>query len=591
MAQNSTTFRRAGIPITAALVATIALLTALVGLLCAWLVASMGAADIRRQEQILLSEISTDVARDLSHALAERAAEIRAIRDLFERELAAAPASEKRAVMERARANRHYFTWMGVVDESGAIRVGTNGLLEGANVAGRNWFEGARRSPAFFGEAHPATLLSTHVGNADGAPLYLLDIALPLRDRNGAANGVIGSHFNWRLIEEIIKRAIDRPIGATPLSAALVGADGKILFDTAGATGAISGALQQIPPGRMIEANWPSEADTSFVVAAAAPAVGVFNGMNWRVLVREPAAAMHAGIRQMTWRIAGVSLVVGLLFSLLGVFAVRLITNPLRVLVAHLDRFAEDAAMPVAVNHSRITEIQNLRDAFTRMAAKVSTQKEQLRDTQFEILRALATASDVRDHETANHSLRMSLYCQRLARLAGKTEAEAEQIFQASQLHDVGKIGIPDEILLKTGKYNEAERAVMQRHCEIGGAILMGKNTPLTVLARSIALTHHERWDGDGYPNRLAGASIPLEGRLAAICDVFDALLSSRPYKQGWSIEKVTAYLQEQAGRHFDPKLTVLFLDHIDDFIAIRNKLPDQPDAMAPGGVAAFAAS
>ena len=149
-------------------------------------------------------------------------------------------------------------------------------------------------------------------------------------------------------------------------------------------------------------------------------------------------------------------------------------------------------------------------------------------------------------------------------------------IQQASKMHDLGKIGIPDHVLLKPGRFDASERAIMERHCEIGARILTGVETPLTVLARTIAISHHEKWDGSGYPNRLAGEDIPLEGRITAICDVFDALLSSRPYKQGWALDKVEAFLREQAGQHFDPTLIGIFLAHLPDFVAIRDQFRDE---------------
>jgi putative two-component system response regulator len=149
-------------------------------------------------------------------------------------------------------------------------------------------------------------------------------------------------------------------------------------------------------------------------------------------------------------------------------------------------------------------------------------------------------------------------------------------------MHDVGKIGIPDQVLLKPGRFEPEERALMEQHSEIGARILTGIDTPLTVLARTIALTHHEKWDGSGYPRRLASADIPQEGRIAALCDVFDALLSSRPYKQGWSIEKVVAFLTEQSGQHFDPELVALFLANLDDFVAIRARFQDKQDTRSP---------
>ncbi len=138
-------------------------------------------------------------------------------------------------------------------------------------------------------------------------------------------------------------------------------------------------------------------------------------------------------------------------------------------------------------------------------------------------------------------------------------EDEAEELRHAAVLHDVGKIGIPDAVLLKPGRLDADEIAVMRRHTAIGASILSGSSSPLMQLAETIALTHHERWDGTGYPAGLAGEAIPLPGRIAAICDVFDALLARRPYKERWSLDEALVEILSLAGTHFDPELTRAF--------------------------------
>jgi putative two-component system response regulator len=154
----------------------------------------------------------------------------------------------------------------------------------------------------------------------------------------------------------------------------------------------------------------------------------------------------------------------------------------------------------------------------------------------------------------------MSLLCGRLARAIGMSEADAERIEQASLLHDVGKIGLPDDILHKPGKLTPEERTVMQRHATIGADLLAGSPSPLLQAAEQIARTHHERWDGGGYPAGLRGEDIPLPGRIAAICDVYDALLSERPYKAAWTVEAALGHVASQSGKHFDPALVQVFL-------------------------------
>jgi response regulator RpfG family c-di-GMP phosphodiesterase len=190
----------------------------------------------------------------------------------------------------------------------------------------------------------------------------------------------------------------------------------------------------------------------------------------------------------------------------------------------------------------------------------VRARTAQLRETQLEIVNRLAQAAESRDGDTGAHIERMSRMCEALGRAVGMSDDEAEELRHAAVLHDVGKIGIPDAILLKPGRLDEDEVEVMRRHTSIGAAILTGSSSPLMQVAETIALTHHERWDGTGYPVGLMGEAIPLQGRIAAICDVFDALLARRPYKERWSLEDALSEMRSLAGTHFDPDLARAFL-------------------------------
>ena len=163
------------------------------------------------------------------------------------------------------------------------------------------------------------------------------------------------------------------------------------------------------------------------------------------------------------------------------------------------------------------------------------------------------------------HLERMSRMCERLGLAMGMTATEAETLRNASLLHDVGKIAVPDAILTKPGKLTDEEWVVMRRHAEAGAAILSGSRAPIMRMAEEIALTHHERWDGGGYPAGLAGEAIPLVGRICAVCDVFDALLSPRPYKEPWPLEEALEELRSQRGKHFDPAVVDAFLGIVDD--------------------------
>ncbi|EHY0952975.1 DUF3369 domain-containing protein [Vibrio cholerae] len=198
-----------------------------------------------------------------------------------------------------------------------------------------------------------------------------------------------------------------------------------------------------------------------------------------------------------------------------------------------------------------------------------------LRETSKELVYNLANAVEARSRETGAHVQRVALYCERLAHLYGLAESEADMIKNASPLHDVGKVAIPDSILHKPGKLDAQEWAIMQKHVEYGVEILNRSKRRLMQVAKEIAATHHEKWDGSGYPNRLQGDDIPISGRITAIADVFDALGAKRSYKDPWTDEQIREELMAQKGRHFEPKLVELLLDHWDEFVEIRNQHPD----------------
>ncbi|MDH4285037.1 MAG: HD domain-containing protein, partial [Gallionellaceae bacterium] len=181
--------------------------------------------------------------------------------------------------------------------------------------------------------------------------------------------------------------------------------------------------------------------------------------------------------------------------------------------------------------------------------------------TRLEIIHGLARAAEYRDNETGFHIIRMSSYVKLLAIKSGVEESEAEKIRYASMMHDTGKIGTPDHILLKPGKLTDDELAIMKKHPQIGAKIIGEHDSALLEYARIIALTHHEKWNGTGYPNGLKGEEIPLAGRLTAIADVFDALTSVRPYKLAWSMNDALDFIRKQAGESFDPRLAFLFVE------------------------------
>ena len=198
-----------------------------------------------------------------------------------------------------------------------------------------------------------------------------------------------------------------------------------------------------------------------------------------------------------------------------------------------------------------------------------------IQESQREIVFMLGETVETRSQETGQHVRRVAEYCRCLGRAYGLPEADVERLWLAAPLHDFGKIGIPDRILNKPGKLDAEEWAIMQTHAAIGGELLARSAREAMQWAAVVARTHHERWDGQGYPAGLAGEAIPIAGRMAAIADVYDALTSRRCYKEPWPLERVYEYLQEQRGRQFDPQLVDLFMSVRGEMEAIRERFPD----------------
>jgi CHASE2 domain-containing sensor protein len=215
----------------------------------------------------------------------------------------------------------------------------------------------------------------------------------------------------------------------------------------------------------------------------------------------------------------------------------------------------------VAVSELR-EHVERLRVAAVNelLEERVRERTEELRETQLEVIHRLSQAAESRDEITGHHIQRIGVMCERLGLAAGLSPERAEMLRHASAMHDVGKIGIPDSVLLKPGRLDQQQWEKMQTHPLIGAEILDDSRSPVVQLGREIALTHHERWDGSGYPAGMVGDEIPIEGRICAICDVFDALLSERPYKRAWPLASAINEIRAQRGRQFDPHLIDLFL-------------------------------
>jgi putative two-component system response regulator len=230
-----------------------------------------------------------------------------------------------------------------------------------------------------------------------------------------------------------------------------------------------------------------------------------------------------------------------------------------------------------ALRHRKL-EMEN-RIYSEEMSRLVIQRTSELREKEVEVrlsrdetIRCLARAAEFRDDDTAQHTIRMGRYCRLLAEKAGLDPDYCNLIGDASPLHDVGKIGIPDEILLKPGKLTAEEFDIIKTHSEIGRRIMGDSTSELLKTAAIIAHTHHEKVDGRGYPQGLVGDDIPLSGRITAICDVFDALTFARVYKKAFTVENAVAILKEGRGTHFDAKLLDLFIAALDEILLIKDK-------------------
>ncbi|MEW5823188.1 MAG: HD domain-containing phosphohydrolase [Pseudomonadota bacterium] len=203
----------------------------------------------------------------------------------------------------------------------------------------------------------------------------------------------------------------------------------------------------------------------------------------------------------------------------------------------------------------------------------VRSRTAELLQTRLQIIRALGRAAEYRDENTGMHVVRMSHYSRLIAVEAGFSDDEADMLLNAAPMHDLGKIAVPDSVLQKAGPLDETEWVQMRQHPQVGADILgsIQPSSPLIEMARQIALTHHERWDGRGYPAGLAGESIPRVGRVVALADVFDALTSERPYKQAWSWEEALAHIQAESGSHFDPALVPALARALPAMMEIRS--------------------
>lgn len=242
--------------------------------------------------------------------------------------------------------------------------------------------------------------------------------------------------------------------------------------------------------------------------------------------------------------------------------------------VGAVDYITKPVSAPLVLR--RVQTHLNLYDNKRLLDSQVKEQTRIINETRFQIIQRLGRAAEYKDNETGMHVMRMSHYSQQLALAAGMSEQDAELVLNATPMHDIGKIGIADNILLKPGKLDPDEWNIMQQHPQIGADIIGEHDSILLKTAREIALTHHEKYNGKGYPKGLKGKEIPMMGRITAIADVFDALTTERPYKKAWTIDDALNLIKNEAGEHFDPELVEKFLQITPDILKLKDKYAEQ---------------
>lgn len=238
---------------------------------------------------------------------------------------------------------------------------------------------------------------------------------------------------------------------------------------------------------------------------------------------------------------------------------------------------------------ARARNMLKLREASLRLAdhaawltREVEQATREIRERERETVMSLVKAAGYRDYETGAHISRVGHYAQLIAQGLALPAQEQALVLEAAAMHDIGKVGIPDHILLKPGRLDDAEMQIMREHARLGHELLQGSSSQLLQAGATIALSHHEKYDGSGYPQGLQGTDIPLLGRIVAVADVFDALTSERPYKKPWSLDAAAAYLQAQRGLHFDPQCVDVFLAAWPQVLAIGQRFADEPKALPP---------
>ncbi|MEA2126905.1 MAG: hypothetical protein QOI80_3687 [Solirubrobacteraceae bacterium] len=368
-----------------------------------------------------------------------------------------------------------------------------------------------------------------------------------------------------------------------------------VLRDRVVVVGATAATLQDVHPtsggGTRLMAGPEIQANAVWTAVHGNPLREVSSAMGWLLLITLGLAGMVSVVVLGPVRQAAAVLVVAGLYA--GAAQLAFLHGLVLPVVAPLAALVLAAAgATLAAIAAEIADRHRVGLVNAALEAAVLERTSELELTHFEAVERLARASELRDDDTGEHIARMSRLCELVALELGDDPASAKLLRQAAVLHDVGKIGLPDRILCKPGKLTPEEIEVMRRHTAVGAALLDDSRSPLMRLAEVIARTHHERWDGTGYPARLKGMGIPRVGRIAAVCDVFDALISKRPYKRAWTFAEARAEIVAERGRHFDPEIADALLKVVDrEFPPFEADVAQETAAVSVNGVPSSAAS
>jgi methyl-accepting chemotaxis protein len=441
-----------------------------------------------------------------------------------------------------------------------------------------------------------------------GRSVFLATISVPIII-DGQFAGVAGTDFDLAFFQHLVESAKAKAYGGKG-EVTIVTDKGLIVASSLDPT-AIGESLSKV------DGNW--QGDIKIVAGGQEAAVQEDNsdqmhvfapieigrtGAHWSIMIAIPRHVVMAGAFNLSnalseraeaglfWQIVG-SICIAAAASIGMIFVGQTIAAPIVSLAGVLRRIASgetvgridgtdrrdevgEIATASEILRKGLAEAERLRETETRLSilaeqldAEVEQKTFDLADREQEIIWRLARATERRDCETGDHISRMARICGFISRALGLSEEECRLVELAAPMHDIGKVGVPDEVLFKPGALTAEERRIMEKHTVLGWEILKDSKSKLIQIAAEIALSHHERWDGAGYPHRLSGKDIPLGGRIAAVADVFDALTSVRPYKSAWTLEDARALIETNASKHFDPDCVAAFLTAWKDIVAV----------------------